>query len=167
MVEWWIAIFLQQNLFHCCKKNTQQQFITLLISLKGSILGITFLTIRYGLWNNELLQRYSGIGKSLTKGWGSYYWHTWMKRLAPGTGGTPYPGTSSVIQYCAMYFGLSLHALKDSDIISQWSVLMGLICMVNIDECCWLQWPSMPITRFCLLPLLLWTNSQGLVRGGF
>ena len=30
-----------------------------------------------------------------------------MKRLAPGTGGTPYPRTSSVIQYCAMYFGLS------------------------------------------------------------
>ena len=31
---------------------------------------------------------------------------------------TPYPGTSSVIQYCAMYFGFSLHALKDSGIVS-------------------------------------------------
>ena len=37
-------------------------------SLKGSILSITFLTIRYGLRNNKLLQRYLGIGKSLTKG---------------------------------------------------------------------------------------------------
>ena len=60
--------FLEKNLFHCCKKNTRQQFITSLILLKGSILGITFLTIRYGLRNNELLQRYSRIGKSLTKG---------------------------------------------------------------------------------------------------
>ena len=97
MVEWWIVIFLQQNLFHYCKKNTQQQFITSEISLKGSIMGISFLTIRYGMRNNELLQRYSGIGKSLTKGWESYCWHTWIKKLAPGTGGIPYPGMSSVI----------------------------------------------------------------------
>ena len=118
MVEWWIVIFLQQNLFHCCKKNTRQQFITSETSLKGSIIGIIFLTIRYEMRNNKLFQRYSGIGKSLTKGWESYCWHTWIKKLAPGTGGTPYLGTSSVIQYCAMYFRLSLHALKDSNIVS-------------------------------------------------
>ena len=41
--------FLEKNLFHCCKKNAWQQFITSLISLKGSILSITFLSIRYGL----------------------------------------------------------------------------------------------------------------------
>ena len=60
--------FLAAEFFHCCKKNTRQQFITSEISLKGSILGISFLSIRYGMRNNELLQRYSGIGKSLTKG---------------------------------------------------------------------------------------------------
>ena len=36
-----------------------------------------------------------------------------------GTGITPYPGLSSVIQYCTMYFGFSLYALKDSNIVSQ------------------------------------------------
>ena len=40
-------------------------------------------------------------------------------KLAPGTGITLNRGRSSVIQYYAMYFGLSLHALKDSDIVSQ------------------------------------------------
>ena len=64
------------------------------------------------------LQRYSRIRKSLTKGWESCSWHTWIKKLAPSTVITPYLGTSSMTQYCAMYFGLSLHALKDSDIVS-------------------------------------------------
>ena len=40
-------------------------------------------------------------------------------KLAQGTGITPYPGSSLMIQYCVMYFGLLLHALKDSDIVSQ------------------------------------------------
>ena len=167
MVEWWIVIFLQQNLFQCCKKITRQQLVTLETSLKRSIIIISFLTIRYGMRNKRLLQKYSGIGKSLTKGWESCCWHTWIKKLAPGTGIKPYPRMSSMIQYCAMYFKLSLHALKNSDIVSQWSVLMGPICMVNIEGCCWLQRPPMPTIRFCLSPLPLWTKNQGLVGGGF
>ena len=82
MVEWWIVIFLQQNLFQRCKKITQQQLITSETS-KWSIIIISFLTIRYGMQNKRLLQRYSGIGKSLTKGWESCSWHTWIKNWHP------------------------------------------------------------------------------------
>ena len=118
MVEWWILIFLQLNLFQRCKKITLQQFITSKTSLKRSIMIISFLTIRYGMQNKRLLQGYSRIGKSLTKGWESCCWQTWIKIRALGTSITPYPGASLVILYCAMYFELSLHALMDSNIVS-------------------------------------------------
>ena len=59
--------FLATEFFPLLQEKHTQQFITSEISLKGSIMGISFLTIRYGMRNNELLQRYSGIGKSLTK----------------------------------------------------------------------------------------------------
>ena len=94
--------------------------------------------------NKRLLQRYSRIGNSLTgivvgiipkvekdiQGLGTNYcqrlrkifkccWHSWIKIREPGTSITSYLGVCPMILHCAMYFGLSLHALIDSDITSQ------------------------------------------------
>ena len=38
--------------------------------------------------------------------------------------------------FCIMCFDLSLHALMESNIASQLSILIGLIYMVNIKESC-------------------------------
>ena len=166
MVKWWILILLDQKLWENCDRIT----VLILISSGTSyILSMimSFLTIRYRTRNKRQLLRYSGIGNSLTRGCESCCWHTWIKIRVPSTTITPYLGTYLVLRYCAMYFGHSLHALLHSNIASQWSILMGLICMVNIEGCWWLQWQPMLTTRFCLSPLLLWTRSQGLVGGGF
>ena len=157
-VKWWILILLHQKLRENCNKIT---LLILISSGRSYILSIlmSFLTKKYGMQNKTQLLRYLGIGRSLTKGYESCCWHTWIRIRVPGTTITPNLGHTKVLRYCAMYIGHSLHALLHSNIAGQWLVLMGLICMVNTKGYWWLQWQSMLTKRFCLSPLLLWTRS--------
>jgi len=114
-VEWWILILLQQKWFQNCDRITVPILINYGTSLKRSII-MSFLTIKYRMWNKRQLWRYSGIRNSLIKGCKSCCWHTWIKIQVPGTSITPYPGAYLVLCYYALYFRHSLHVLMDSDI---------------------------------------------------
>ena len=129
--------------------------------------AISLLTIRYGMLNKRRLERYLGIGKSLTKGCKSCYQHMLIRIRISGCSIIPYPLVQMTPDFCITCFGLSVHALMNSNIASRLSVLMGPIYRVNIKESCWLQQQLMLTTRYSLLPLLLWIMSQGLVGGGF
>ena len=123
--------------------------------------AISPLTNRYRMRNKRRLGR---VLPKVAKVANDIYWS-----------GSNYPGVLSyhtplvkmTPYFHIMCFGLSAHALMDSNIASRLSVLMGPICMVNIRESCWLQWQSTLTTRYSLSPLLLWIMSRGPIGGVF
>ena len=97
---------LHQKLWENCYRIT----VLILISFRTSyILSMimSFLTIKYGTRNKRQLLRYSGIRNSLTKGYESCCWHTWIKIWVPSTTITPYLGTYLVLRNKSMLWNVA------------------------------------------------------------
>ena len=59
--------------------------------MKSKYDGHKLLILRYGMQNKRRLERYLGIGKSLTKDCKNCYWHMFIKIRIPECSIIPYP----------------------------------------------------------------------------